>query len=440
MKKERTKQYAEKLSTLIQVETVSSKMQADKSAFYHFQDVLRAQFPHIFSVCTFEDFNGSFLMRWQGNNPENQPFLLMNHQDVVEASGEWKYPPFSGTIADGKVWGRGTLDTKGGLCCMLQAADELAAEGYVPARDIYFLSTCTEECDGVGAETISHALQERGIRFDMVLDEGGMILDEPIGGAKGAYAMVGIGEKGCVDLKFIACSEGGHASTPGKNTPLVRLGKFMAAVEKKNLFQAKMSPTVCEMFKRLSLSMRGGMRFLLGNARLFRPLLVKIMPVVSNTANAMLKTTVAFTMSGGSFGANVLPQEAWVIANMRYSHHQGGKNSIDAIKKLADKYGIQTEILDPGYESSLSSYKSEAFQRIERAVEKVFPKVRTSPYVMTGASDCRYMGRVSENCLRFTPLFINGEQLDSIHGLNENVDVATLAPAVDFYRCILMEE
>ena len=320
----RTETYAKRLSTLIQVRTVSTKDQTDKSVFYAFRDLLRTMFSTLFAVCTYEDFDGSFLLRWKGRKSED-PILLMNHHDVVEAPGSWMHEPFSGDIAEGKLWGRGTLDTKGGLWAMLQAADELAAEGFVPERDVYFLSTCDEEQGGTGAEGISRLLQERGLHFSMVLDEGGMILPEPIGGAKRTFAMVGVGEKGCADLKFIARSDGGHASTPGKDTPLVRLGKFMAAVEKRNLFPAEISPTICAMFSSLSVSIDGPLKVFLRHAKPFTPLLAQIMPKVSNVANAMLRTTVAFTMASGSQGTNVLPQEAWVIGNMRYSHHQGGK-------------------------------------------------------------------------------------------------------------------
>lgn len=434
----RTVTYANGLAKLIRAKTVSRDPQPDKSVFYQFHELLSEEFPRIFAVCDYEDFDGSFLLHWKGKSAA-QPILLMNHHDVVEASGSWKYAPFSGTIAEGKVWGRGTLDTKGGLWAMLQAANELVEEGFVPERDVYFMSTCNEEQGGTGAEHISEILLERGIRFYMVLDEGGMILHEPIEGANGTYAMVGVGEKGCVDLKFVAKSNGGHASTPGRNTPLVRLGKFMAEAEKGSIFPAAISPTVSEMFSRISKTMRGPMKLLLGNAKLFRPLLVFVMPKVSGAANAMLKTTLAFTMASGSKGRNVLPQEAWIIGNMRYSHHQGGHASIQAVTQLAEKYGVETEILDPVFDSPLSDYRSEAFKLVERAVSEVFPGTRTSPYVMTAASDCRYMGRVCENCLRFTPFLINHEQMNSIHGVNENVDMSVLAPAVDFYRYIIME-
>jgi carboxypeptidase PM20D1 len=286
---------------------------------------------------------------------------------------------------------------------------------------------------------ISAELKKRGIRFAAVLDEGGMIIREPIDGAKGEFAMIGVGEKGCADLKFIARSAGGHASTPEKNTPLVRLGKFMAAVESKSIFEAKISPTVAKMFSGIADGMTGYLKLILGNSRKFAPLLAKILPSVSPAAGAMVQTTVAFTMAGGSEGANVLPHEAWVVGNMRYSHHQGGEASIRAISDLAKKYDIETVVLDGGIDSPITDYNGKAFKLAEHAVNKIFPDVRVLPYIMTGASDSRFMSIVSDNCLRFTPFTIDSEQLDSIHGENENVSVSVLPQAVDFYKYFIKE-
>ena len=438
MTDKRTGNYANRLAALIRCETISRENQTDKSKFYSFHNQLRSLFPNLFGRCVFEDFDGSFLLRWEGSG-QGKPVLLMNHHDVVEASGNWKYPPFSGTIAEGKLWGRGTLDTKCGLWAMLQAAEELIETGFVPNRDVYFLSACTEETDGSGAERISSELERRGIRFELVLDEGGMILDEPIGGAKGRFAMIGLGEKGCADLKFIARSAGGHASTPGKNTPLVRLGKFMASVERANLFHADMDPVVQEMLRRISTTMEQPLRFVLGHPERFKALLLRILPSASAAAGAMVKTTLAFTMAQGSQGTNVLPQEAWVIGNMRYSHHQGGPDSIEAVRSLAAKYDIETEVLDPGFASPMSDYRSEGFRLVERAVQKVFPGVVAAPYLMTGASDSRYMGRICDTCLRFAPIYVSDAQMESVHGIDENVDLSALAPAVDFYKYMISE-
>lgn len=439
MSDNRSMQYAKILSKLIKVETVSSRENQDISKFLEFHKVLRETYPLFFDTVECEEFNGSLLLKWKGTDPSLNPILLMNHHDVVEASGEWTHPAFSGEIADDKVWGRGTLDTKGGLAMMLQAAEELIAEGFSPKRDTYFVSACTEEVGGEGGEAISVALKDRNIRFHFVLDEGGMIMYDPIGGADGTFAMVGVGEKGSVDLKFIAKSNGGHASAPGKNTPLVRLGKFMAEAEKAECFDVYLSDTVKEMLSRFAPTMKGIMKTACSNVNTFKPALKKIMPMISPSGAALLRTTLAFTMSKGSEGTNVIPQEAWVIGNMRFSHHQGKKASIEAITALAKKYDIETVITDDGIESGITDFKGEAFRFIEKAVNNVFPEYKVAPYIMNAATDSRYFGKVCDNCLRFVPFKIDKQQLDSVHGIDENVDVATLAPAVDFYKYVITQ-
>lgn len=429
--------YINNFAAMIKAETVSYEDQTDKSKFYEFHELLKKLFPSLFAVVELEDFDGSLLLKWKGKNPDAMPVMLMNHLDVVEAQGKWEHEPFSGDVADGKLWGRGTLDNKGGLWGMLQAADELAEEGFVPETDIYFESACTEEVGGEGAMAISQALFDRGIRFSMILDEGGMIISEPIAGAKGTFAMVGMGEKGCAELKFIARGNGGHASTPERGTPLVRLGKFMEAADSQSIFKSELSPVIMEMFKRLAPSIDGPLGKLLGNAKAFKPLIASVMPKVSATANALLKTTIAFTMANGSDARNVIPAEAWVVGNMRVSHHQGYESSLAAIKKLAAKYDIETEVLTPSVDSPLADFNSDAFKQIEASVTHAFPDVKTVPYIMTGASDGRFMGKLTDNCFRFVPFIISEEQMESVHGINENVDIATLEPAVEFYKHLI---
>ena len=439
MSDNRSMQYAEILSKLVKIETISSRTNKDITKFLEFHNVLRETFPNFFNTVECENFGGSLLLKWKGSDSSLKPVMLMNHHDVVEASGEWTYPAFSGEIADGKVWGRGTLDTKGGLSMMLQAAEELIKEGVTPKRDIYFVTTCTEEVGGEDGNAISLALKERNIDFYMVLDEGGMILYDPIGGADGTFAMIGVGEKGYMDLKFIAKSNGGHASAPGKNTPLVRLGKFMAEAEKAECFDVEMSDTVKEMLSRFAPTMSGVMKTACGNVNAFKPVLKKVMPMISPSGAALLRTTLAFTMAKGSDGTNVIPQEAWVVGNMRFSHHQGKKSSVDAITALAKKYDIETIITDDGIESGITDFKGEAFRFIEKAVNNVFPEYKPVPYIMNAATDSRYFCRVCDNCIRFVPFKIDNKQMGSVHGIDENVDISTLAPAVDFYKYVISE-
>ena len=140
----------------------------------------------------------------------------------------------------------------------------------------------------------------------------------------------------------------------------------------------------------------------------------------------MTKTTLAFTTAKGSDGLNVLPQEAYVTGNMRLIQHQGGDASFEAVRKIAEKYGIETEVLYHDEPCPVVSHESAQFKLIEEAAAKIFPGVQVSPYVMTGGTDAKFYKEICPNCIRFAPLFIDDQQYGSVHGLNENISSGTL--------------
>ena len=429
--------YGEKLSRMIRHETVSCRDKEDRTKFYEFHKLLEELFPNVHRVCEKHVFDGSLLFKWSGKG-QHDPILLMSHQDVVEAKGAWEHEPFGGDIdEEGRVWGRGTVDTKASLFCIFTAIDELIAEGYEPDCDVYIGSSCTEEWGGDGAPTTVAYLKEQGIRLNLVLDEGGMVVQDPMAGVHGTYAMMGIVERGYGDIKFTAKGRGGHASAPGKNTPLVRLGRFMAEVDKKSLFKTQMSPVVEELFRRMSPNMDFGMRMIFSNTRLFRPLLLKLLPKVSPSVGSMLHITLAFTMASGSGSANVLPQEASVIANMRFIQHQPNKESIDRVRRIAEKYDIETEVIYQYEPCPPVDFKGDTFKRVESVVHEVYPGVDVCPYVMAGGTDARHYSAVCDNCIRFAPLLVTPGQQASVHGMNENIFKGALPKGVDFYKMII---
>ena len=310
-------------------------------------------------------------------------------------------------------------------------------EGYEPECDVYIASSCTEEISGEGAPLIAKYLKDQGVQLALLLDEGGMIVEEPVGGVKGLYGMVGVVEKGYGDVKFVAKSNGGHASAPGKNTPLVRLGKFMAEIDKNNPFTAKLTPTVREMFRRMAPNMTFGMRVIFANLWLFEGLLLRLLPVISPAAAAMTRTTIAFTTAKGADGLNVLPQEAYVTANMRFIHHQPNKDSIALIGEIAKKYQIETEDLYNDEPCPIVDYKSDAFHLIEDIAAEIYPGVGICPYTMTGGTDAKFYKDICKNAMRFAPIYIDSQQYSSIHGINENIYQGALTKAVDFYKMVI---
>ncbi len=433
---EESSELAEKLSQMIQFDTTSHPQVSEAEKFREFHKVLEKLFPLVFEKLEKTEIDGNLLFYWKGKS-HDKPILLMSHQDVVPAEGEWKYPPFSGEIAEGKVWGRGASDTKCSVMAFFEATERLLNEGFVPPQDVYLASSCTEEWAGDGAPKIVKELQRRGVELFLLCDEGGAIISEPIGGIKGNFAMIGIFEKGKADVKFTARSTGGHASAPSKNTPIARLSAFVTETEKHSPFKKKISKEVAAMFKTLAPYAPFGMKLLFSNLWLFGPLLKTVLPMVSAQAGAMLKTTIAFTMQSGSDACNVIPQEATVSANMRFIPHQGEKESLEIIRKKAEKFGLTMDVMHSNDYTVPVDIKSDGYKTIERAVEKTFPGLAKSPYVMTGATDAQFYQPVCKNCIRFAPVIYKPEQMRGMHGINENIEYSCLAGAVRFYENLI---
>lgn len=431
----RARFYGEQLGELIRQETVSHVENTDMSKFYRFHQTIETMFPHIHQVCEKHDFNGSLLFRWPGLSGED-PVLVMNHFDVVEASGNWDLPPFSGEIKDGKVWGRGAVDDKGPFYVMYRGIEELIAAGYVPKSDVYIASSCTEEIGGSGAPATAQYLKEQGIRLRFLIDEGGMIVDQPLPGLNGLFAMVGVVEKGYGDVKFTAKGKGGHASAPPSQSPLVRLGEFMASIEKHYPLTAKVPDTLMEMIHRLSPHLPLSYRLVTENMWLFKPVLKKVAVKVPQLA-AMTRTTVAFTTAKGSEGYNVLPQEAYVTANVRYIPHQPNTESNEILRTRAAEFDLETTILKSDPPAPVVDYRKAPFKLVESCIQTLYPGMTVSPYIMTGGTDAKYYNELTDDGIRFAPLRISSEQMASIHALNENIDIASLPLGVDFYKLLI---
>lgn len=430
--------YARTMGDMVRVPTVSKAEDQDLTQFHRFQQELERLFPLIHSRLEKTVLQGNLLYRWPGADSGKQPILFMGHQDVVPASDQgWQVGAYSGAVIDGNLYGRGALDCKSTMFAQLQAVEELLAEGFTPPCDLYLEYSINEETGGRGAAIAMEYLQSKGIRLAIVLDEGGAVIDKAVEGMDRPYAVIGITEKGYMDLKITARGKGGHSSTPPRHTPAARLFAFANQVERRRPFRKKLLPEAEEMFRRMAPSFGFGLRFLLGNLWLFRPLVIALMPLVSPFGEAVLSTTCCFTMMHGSEAANVIPKEPYLVANLRTAVHQNCRESLAVLEKMAAKHDLQIEVLMQRDASPISNIRSREFAYLTDCIREKFPDAGIAPYIIMGGTDCRHFHALTENALRFCPVPMSAAQSASCHAVDENVTVSALAEGVVFYKDFL---
>lgn len=423
------------LKALVSFKTVSyyEKEKEDEKEFKGLVDALPQLFPNVFKVCDFKTLpDRALLLRWKGKN-EGDPTVLMSHYDVVPADEEnWDKPAFEGIIEDGVLWGRGVIDTKGTLNGALTAADELIKSGFSPQNDIYFAFSGGEEINGDGAVHIVDYFEKEGITPALVLDEGGAVVENVFPGVKGRCGLIGIAEKGMMNVRYNAKSNGGHASAPKPNTPLVRLSKACLSLEK-HPFKLHITKPVAQMFDTLGRHSTFVYKIIFSNLWCFKGVLDLIGRKSGGEINALMRTTVAFTQSKGSSAPNVIPPNAQLISNMRLNPADNIESAKEYLKKTVNDNMIDIEVMSGVNPSRISVTDCEGYERLASAVASTWENTIVSPYLMVQCSDSRHYGRISDKVYRFSAMDLSTEERGTIHGNNERIPVEKIHRTVEFY-------
>jgi len=426
---------ARRLSALIQKRTVSSRKADgwDPAEFEAFRRLLTELYPAAHKAMSLEIVGGhAMLYRWKGKDP-SEPLFLLSHYDVVPASDAgWERPPFSGDLHDGKVWGRGAIDTKCTLVCAFEAVEALAKEGFTPERDVYLAFGHNEEIGGDGAPTIVARLAELGIKPGLVLDEGGAVVDGVFPGVSRSLAMVGVAEKGVTDIELTVKSAGGHSSTPPNRGASWRLARAIMRLEARP-FPSAFPAATREMFRRLGPHATFGLRVVFSNLGIFEPLLLKAFASAGGELAAMARTTTAVTMLEGSPAANVLPAVAKAVVNVRIAIGQSVESVVERMKSVIDDPLVELRVLLPGEPSPVSELSGPRFAELEATIAEVYPDAVVAPYVVMGGTDARHYARASGTVYRFSPFTLSKAERASMHAVNEAIPVASLAKGVEFY-------
>jgi len=440
---------AERLGLAVQFKTIShmEPEKFDSNAFLGLHRLFKTLYPQVHTQLKMETVNDlSLLYTWEGKNSELKPIMLISHLDVVPAAEEgWTHPPFSGELADGYVWGRGTLDIKSGVIGILEAVEYLLKEGFQPERTVYLGFGHDEEVGGSnGATAISALLESRGIELGSLLDEGGGVLEGFLPGVETPVGMIGISEKGYLSLRLTAAVEGGHSSMPPQQTAIGMLSRAIANLE------ANPMPAHLEVVEFLMGYLGSALTFkdrlMYANTWLFGGTLKKKL-AKSNLMNATIRTTTAPTIIHAGEKDNVLPAKAEAVVNFRLLPGDDLREVYERVLTVIKDEGIKVtpyegETLEgnSGWNPSpVADTESPYFLRLTRLIKEAYPETLVSPYLVMGATDARHFAAVTENTLRFTPIQMSREDLQSVHGINERLSVDNCAKLVGFYIAYIQE-
>lgn len=430
---------ADRLSRMVQLPTVSAELdERGPEPFRAFHELVGELYPLVARHLEFEQITDyGLLYRWRGTG-DDAPVVLMAHYDVVpvDESDDWTHPPFAGVIADGRVYGRGTLDDKGPLAVVLEAVENLLADGFAPRRDVYLSFGGNEESYGEAAQTIAATFRERGITPWLVLDEGGAVVDAPLPFIQVPAAMVGVGEKGVMTVRMLARGDGGHASAPPARTAATRIARAVERVAA-NPFPVRMPASIRSMLAGFTPHTRGGAKLLLRVLTAFPALTARVFVRLGGEPAALVRTTVAPTMLAGGTAPNVLPSQASATLNLRVALGETVDGAVERLRRRVRDDAIAFELVEGSEPSPESATDNAQFQAIRDAVAASYPEAITAPYIMMAATDSRHFHRFSPAVYRFAPIAMSAAERATIHGVDESASIESLERGERFHRALI---
>jgi len=434
---------AARLGEAIRIKTLSTRLglSDDHPDFLSFVDWLAATYPAANAAIDREMINGlTPLYHWPGSDPSLPPILLTAHYDVVpavERDGNWAYPPFSGEIAEGFIWGRGALDDKSAVVALMEAVELLAGQGFRPARTVYLSFGHDEEIGGrMGAGGVAEYFQAKGTRMAWSLDEGSMILKDVIAGLDYPVASINVAEKGYVTLDITAHAEGGHSSLPPRDTAVSTLAAAVTRLQSEPV-PGGLTGASRDFFDALGPYFSLEKRVLFANQWLWRPVLEMVLSG-SPATDAMLRSTKAPTMLAGSAKENVLPQQAVATVNYRIHPRDSIETIVQHTRDMIGDDAVDVSIRGKGNEpSEVSVSDSAAFGLLAATFRQVFGDLIVVPGLTVAGTDTRHYSKISDNSYRINPFVFTGEDIARLHGANERIGVDAMAQAVQFYVLLI---
>jgi len=434
----------DRLSRAIRFQTISYEDTA-RIDFEHYEEFIKfleINYPNLHETAKRTRIGTySLLFKWEGENPSLKPAFFLGHYDVVPVTEEseefWEFPAFSGEVTDGFVWGRGALDDKSGVMSLIEAAEQLIEQGFQPSRTLYIALHHDEEVGGLrGAKKVSEYLEEEGIELEFLVDEGPPVAIEILENIDVPITLIGVAEKGSVNIELTYRQEGGHSSMPPRVTVISTLSRAINRIEK-NPMDAHFKGLIVETFKPLILYMSFRQRLAFNNPWLFKSLIVRSLSRNAAT-NAALRTTAAKTIFEAGFKENVLPVEGRVVINFRLHPNDTIEDVERYVSGVIRNSAINVCVMERARNPSpVSDTRALSFRMLKQTIEEQFESALIAPSLFVAASDSRHFHNLTSNVYRFRPIRATHDDRERVHGINERIGTDNYLEMIEFQKKLI---
>ncbi len=356
----------------------------------------------------------NLIARIAGSDPALAPLMLSSHTDVVPVeAARWSRDPFGGEVADGCVWGRGSIDMKSKCAMDLGIALALRRAGVTPRRGLIVAAVADEEA---GSELGARWLVERHpelVRAGFVLNEtGGFTL---FLGERRFYP-IQVAEKGFVTVKMTITAAPGHGSMPRADTAIAWMAEIIGRLTR-NPMRRRLTPLMRRTLAELGISPDHA-------PPLFRP---------------MLSNTVTPTIVRAGYKDNVIPGEAWAILDGRTLPGEDERGFMAELREIVGPEP-SLEVLKSAPPAEASA-DTELFSLIRRRTEAADPGARVIPWMLPGATDSKFYAQLGAVCYGFAPVRLEARMPFGAlyHGNDERMPIDGMLWGLRLYTDVVLD-
>jgi acetylornithine deacetylase/succinyl-diaminopimelate desuccinylase-like protein len=383
-----------------------------------------------------------FIARLRGNGVR-RPVLLAAHADVVGVERDkWSMDPFAGVLRDGRVYGRGAIDFKGGLAVFARAVMMLAEKKVPLARDVIFLAEADEEGQPYNTTWLAERHWPK-IDCEFALNEGGWIIKGDDGRVK--YVSISTADKVSLAVTMTARGTSTHSSMPRPDSAILALSKALARLAEYET-KAQLLPITRQYLAALARTSGPPA------SDHFRTLATSSDPAAIAAADrfvsrdplvhAVIRNTFAPVLMNAGFRSNVIPGSAEASINIRLLP---GTDPNDLVRELQQAIGdpaIEVKLARPStgpVGNPPSSEDTELYRALRRQAQAAFPGAEVTPWLFQAGTDAGAWRARGVPVYGIYPYPISADELTRMHGNDETVSVESLRQGTEMIYRTLVE-